>query len=230
MILKALWSAAFDPGKPLLDRRLPQFESTPAAVPYTLANGQQSHYPQLLAPRLGTPIIRPCRGISYKRGVGDMWVAIHVEALRLSCFHDDLSLNVAGHRFEPDLAYIDADRGIFIDIEVDEPYTMGRRVPTHTIGNDDMRNLLYTQAGWTVLRFSERQGIVTPKSVLRTVLDVVCQMDQSVEMPKALANIAPVEPDPRWNYDSAKQLARQRYRDPYLERHVPLYKCLHQFF
>ena len=224
MILKALWNAAFNTGKPLLDRRLPQFESTSATVPYTLTDGQQSHYPQLLAPSVGTPITRPSRGSSYKRGVGDMWVAIHVEALRLPCFHDDLSLNVAGHRFEPDLAYIDAGRGIFIDIEVDEPYTMGRCVPTHTIGSDDQRNQLFIQAGWTVLRFSERQCIATPKSVLRTVVDLVCQMDQLVEMPKALADIAPIELDPRWDFDSAKQLARQRYRDPYLEKHVPLYK------
>ena len=230
MILKALWNAAFNPGKPLIDRRLPQFESTPAAVPYTLTDGQQSHYPQLLVPSQGTPITFPSRGSSYKRGVGDMWVAIHVEALRLPCFHDNLSLSVAGHRFEPDLAYIDAERGIFIDIEVDEPYTMGRCVPTHPIGSDDHRNQLFTQAGWTVLRFSEKQCIVTPKSVLRTVLDVVCQMNKSVEMPKALADISPVEPDLRWNYDSAKQLARLRYRDPYLEHYVPLYKFFNQFY
>ncbi len=230
MILKALWNAAFHPGKPLLDKRLPPFENTPSAVPYTLTDGPQSHYPQLLAPQLGTPITRPSRGSSYKRGVGDMWVAVQVEALQLNGFHDDLSLNVAGHRFEPDLAYIDAERGIFIDIEVDEPYTMGRCVPTHTIGNDDQRNHHFTQAGWTVLRFSERQCIETPKSVLRTVADVVRQMDPTAEMPEALADVAPVEPDPRWDHDSARQLAQQRYRDPYLEQHVPLYKFFNQFY
>lgn len=224
MILKALWNAAFNTGKPLLDRHLPQFQGMPTMVPYTLTDGQQDHYPQLLAPHHGTPITFPCRGSSYKRGIGEMWVAIHVEILRLPYFHDNLSLNVAGHRFEPDLAYIDAERGIFIDIEIDEPYSMGRCVPTHAIGSDDQRNQLFTQAGWTVLRFSERQCIVTPKSVLRTVVDVARQMNPTANLPEALSDIAPVELDLRWDFDTAKQLARQQFRTPYLERHVPLYK------
>lgn len=159
-----------------------------------------------------------------------MWLSVHIDALRLSNFYDNLSLCIDGHRYQPDLAYIDAERGIFIDIEVDEPYNMGRKLPTHTIGNDDVRNGLMTQAGWTVLRFSERQCIATPKSVLRTVVDVVRQMNPVAEMPKALADVVPVEPDLRWDYPTAQQLARQRFRDIYLEQHLPLYKFFNQFY
>ena len=166
----------------------PRLRGGGQAVAYDLADGDQQCYPQLLAPRRGAPIALPRRGKNCKRGLSESWLSFWMLRHRLKNFYDSTALHVAGHRYEPDLAYIDEARGIFIDIEVDEPYTMGRCVPTHTIGSDDQRNQLFIQAGWTVLRFSERQCIATPKSVLRTVVDLVCQMDQLVEMPEALAD------------------------------------------
>lgn len=60
--------------------------------------------------------------------------------------------------YYPDIAYIDIAKRLFIDIEIDEPYA-NIGIPIHYENNpyDKIRNLLFTQHGWHVLRFSEYQ-------------------------------------------------------------------------
>lgn len=229
-MLISLFNAAFRPGKGVLRRTWKRRGGGPQVVEYNLADGDQRFYPQLLAPRRGTRIVMPRHGKSCKRGPGELWLALWIKWHSIKSFYDNLALRTGGHRYEPDLAYIDEQRGIFIDIENDEPYTMGRRMPTHIIGSDDQRNGLITAAGWIVLRFSDRQCVATPARVVRMVMDVVRSIDPSVEMPRALRDVQPVEPDERWNRNEAQRLIRSHYRDSYLERHLPLYRFFNQFY
>ena len=214
----------------LLNRRLHLRVNGPLAVNYDLTDGDQAVYPQLLAPRRGTRIVTPIRGKGCKRGPGEQWLALWIRRHRLKNFYDNQALRAGGHRYEPDLAYIDVERGIFIDIENDEPYTLGRRVPTHIAGRDDRRNSHFTEAGWIVLRFSERQCITSPASVVRTVMDVVRSIAPDVEMPRALRGIEPANPDTRWDYTTASRHAAGRYRDTYMDRHLPLYRIYRRIF
>jgi DNA replication ATP-dependent helicase Dna2 len=144
---------------------------------------------------------------------------------RLKNFYDSTALHVPGHRFEPDLAYIDEARGIFIDIEVDEPYTFARRIPTHAMGRDDERNRLVTEAGWVVLRFSEQQALTTPERVARTVIDVVRTIAPDVPMPRALREVEPAVPEPRWDYQEARRRAATHASDTYQRRNI-LYRLM----
>lgn len=121
----------------LLNKRLDLRKPGPQIVNYNLADGDQAVYPQLLAPQRGTRIVTPARGKGCKRGPGEQWLGFWIRRHRLKNFYDNQALRVGGHRYEPDLAYIDVERGIFIDIENDEPYTLGRRVPTHIAGRDE---------------------------------------------------------------------------------------------
>lgn len=96
----------------------------------------------------------PVRGRCGKRGVCEQKLCEEIEKLNLFGFYDNLSLFVIDRcsRYEPDLAYIDAKKGIFIDIEIDEPYSGLERKPIHyTIGDytvDDKRNdYLPSEAG-----------------------------------------------------------------------------------
>ena len=192
----------------------------PQNVSYTLTDGNDlQHYPLLLVPQQDTPIVIPQQGKNCKKGPGEQWLALWIWTHRLKGFHDNLTLHTNGHRYEPDLAYIDEQRGIYIDIENDEPYTMGKHIPTHYIGKDDERNRHITSAGWIVLRFSERQFIDEPAGVARTVMDVVRLIAPDVEMPKHLRDVSPVEPDPRWDYDTALSRAKSRYRNTYMDKH-----------
>ena len=192
-------------------------------VCYDLADSNdKQNYPLLLASHSGTAIVMPNKGKNCKKGPGEQWLALWIMRHRLKGFYDNLTLRVGGHRYEPDLAYIDEQRGIFIDIENDEPYTLGKRIPTHYLGKDDQRNSDITAAGWIVLRFSEKQLIDTPARVVRTIMDVVRSIAPDIEMPPVLQNAQPVDTDPRWDYDTARRHAKSRYRDSYMNKHFIL--------
>lgn len=191
----------------------------PMEVCYGLSNSSAPQlYPLLFAPQQGTAIVMPQQGKNCKKGPGEQWLALWIWNHRLKGFYDNLTLSSKGHRYEPDLAYIDEQRGIYIDIENDEPYTMGRRIPTHYFGKDDQRNNDVTAAGWIVLRFSEKQCIDSPARVARTIMDVVRSIAPKVEMPKVLQNVEPVDADPRWDIDTARQHAKSRHRDSYMNK------------
>lgn len=203
----------------------PKLQGGAQTVNYDLADGDQECYPQLLAPRRGTAITMPQRGKNCKRGLSESWLSFWIKRHRLKGFSDATALKVPGHRYEPDLAYIDEARGIFIDIEVDEPYTFARRMPTHVKGNDDERNRQVIEAGWVVLRFSEQQALTMPECVVRTVMDVVRTIAPEVEMPKAVSEVESAVPEPRWDLAEARRRANARTSDAYQRNNI-LYRLM----
>ena len=222
-MLKRIYNAICRLDLSFLGSKLHLQGNGPMEVSYVLPDGNAPQlYPLMLAPQQGTAIIMPQQGKNCKKGPGEQWLALWIWSHRLKGFYDNLTLTSRGHRYEPDLAYIDEQRGIFIDIENDEPYTMGKRTPTHYLGKDDKRNNDVIAAGWIVLRFSEKQCIDSPARVARTVMDVVRSIAPDVEMPQVLQNVQPVDTDPRWDYNTARQHAKSRYRDSYMNKHFIL--------
>ena len=222
-MLKRIYHAICRLDLSFLGSKLHLLGNGPMEVRYVLPDGDDPQlYPLLLAPEQGTAIVMPQLGKSCKKGPGEQWLAMWIWSHRLKGFYDNLTLTSRGHRYEPDLAYIDEQRGIYIDIENDEPYTMGKRTPTHYLGKDDKRNNDVIAAGWIVLRFSEKQCIDSPARVARTVMDVARSIAPDVEMPQVLQNVQPVDTDPRWDYNTARQHAKSRYRDSYMNKHFIL--------
>ena len=220
-MLKKIYRAVCQINISFLGYKLNLNGNGPKNVCYDLTDDcDPQKYPLLLAPQQGTAIVMPKKGKNCKKGPGEQWFALWIWGHRLRGFYDNLMLPASGHRYEPDIAYIDEQRGIYIDIENDEPYSMSKRVPTHYIGKDDERNRHITSAGWIVLRFSEQQFIDTPARVARKVMDVVRTIDPEVEMPKCLCDVSPVESDLRWDYDTACSRAESRYRKTYLDKHL----------
>lgn len=219
----ALFNAVLFPMKGILGRRLHLYGNGPENVRFNHLNDSPAgRYPIMLVPKMGTDIAMPVLGKNCKRGPGEQWLAMWIKAHGLRNFYDNQALRAGGHRYEPDLAYIDEQRGIYIDIENDEPYTLGKRIPTHYLGKDDQRNMNVIAAGWIVLRFSEKQCIDSPASVARTIMDVVRSIAPEVEMPRVLQNVQPVDTDPRWDHDTAHQHAKSHYRDSYMNKHFIL--------
>ena len=228
-MLKRIYNAICRLDLSFLGSKLHLQGNGPKEVSYVLPDGNAPQlYPLMLAPQQGTAIIMPQQGKNCKKGPGEQWLALWIWSHRLKGFYDNLTLTYRGHRYEPDLAYIDEQRGIYIDIENDEPYTMGKRTPTHYLGKDDQRNENVTAAGWIVLRFSEKQCIDSPARVARTVMDVVRSIAPDVEMPRVLQNVHPVDADPRWDHDTARQRAKSRYRDSYMNKHL-IFRFMHLF-
>ena len=88
--------------------------------------------------------------------------------------------------YYPDIAIVTG--GLFIDIEVDEPYSIenGEVRPIHYLTDssydtesiDSERNRLLSKSGWEIIRFSEEQVVLFPddcvrfvKAFIRSILD-----------------------------------------------------------
>ena len=136
------------------------------------------------------------------------------------CIREDVSVVVDGHRYEPDFVYVDKEKRIFIDIEIDEPYS-GAHHPTHYITSkgyhkDIRRSDLFRKAGWFVVRFTERQMFGETQSCMKVLFDLLLRVHAVETMPPCLRNVKELSTEPCWTTEEAKQKSYQRYRNTYL--------------
>jgi very-short-patch-repair endonuclease len=114
----------------------------------------------------------------------------------------------------PDILIIDEDQKIYIDIEVDEPYSKSG-IPTHFSGNkyDYQRDMYFNDNGWHVLRFSENQVLNQIINVVKTVKIFYNQIldvrNDNIE--DHLSKFS----EKRWTYDESKEFIRINKRDYY---------------
>lgn len=192
-------------------------------VLYSIPNSADAKFPIIRAPQRGCEIKLPVIGRRGKRGVCEEKLCEKIQELKLYGFYDNLSLFVGNYSkpYEPDIAYIDVQKGIFIDIEIDEPYSGWERKPIHyktkngTI--DDARNNYFTERGWTVIRFSEKQVYEHPKSCLKRVYQLLHEMDVTITMPKCLAAEADISPDDIWTKEQAERMEQNKEREKMLD-------------
>lgn len=119
--------------------------------------------------------------------------------------------------YEPDIVLFDKKFNIYIDIEIDEPYDGYYRYPTHFINPDDevkqdnVRDLFFTESGWVVIRFTEKQ--------------VHCQVSECVTYIKNVLNslynrnfdiLNICQNERQWDYNQCIQWQKFYYREKYL--------------
>lgn len=135
--------------------------------------------------------------------------------------------------YTPDFCYIDSDQNLHIDIEIDEPYTP-RQYPklqprqefkaTHYIGLDDRRNAFFREAGWFVVRFSERQVLLYPEGcvqyLVQLVMDLTVGLGANVmglrNLEKEFKEFPRLPPEPQWTKSEALAMAESRARLSYI--------------
>lgn len=207
---------------PFLTSKLDWVYGTAYTVKYFISDSDNDKFPIIRAPKEGCEIKLPVVGRSCKRGVCEEHLCKMIRDLKLPDFYDDVSLFVGNYPkpYEPDIAYIDVQKGIFIDIEIDEPYSGWERLPIHyktkygTI--DDLRNNYFTERGWTVLRFSEKQVHEQPKSCLKRVYQLLHEMDGSITMPQCLATEADIFSNDMWTKEQAERMEQNKEREKML--------------
>ena len=155
-----------------------------------------------------------------KTGASELAAFSHVLALGLECIHEDISVVIEGHRYEPDLVYINKEKNIFVDIEIDEPYSGGHH-PTHYITSkgvhkDARRNELFCKAGWYVVRFTERQMFCETKACMKTLFDFLLKTKAIEEIPFCLHETKELKRESCWTAEESKGKSYQRYRKTYL--------------
>lgn len=157
----------------------------------------------------------------YRRGPTESWVRGKMYLLGVGFLKSSVTVIIDGHRYGPDLVYVDQDRGIYIDIEIDEPYTW-RNQPCHCMdmagkSRESRRDELFTSAGWTVVRFSERQMFNQTGPCVGCISRIIASMDDSFaeEHPQMVSWPSPLE-ESRWTESQSRQMAKEHYRESYL--------------
>lgn len=113
--------------------------------------------------------------------------------------------------YEPDIVIIDRKYNLYIDIEIDEPYDGYYRYPTHETEKDETRDLFFTESGWIVIRFTERQVHQQEQECIAYIKDVLnsiytFQLEESSQCTS----------EPQWDYQQAVRWEKMRYREKYL--------------
>jgi hypothetical protein len=155
-----------------------------------------------------------------KTGASELVAFSHIMALGLECIREDVTVVIDGHRYEPDLVYINKEKGVYVDIEIDEPYSGAHR-PTHYITSKDIhkdtqRNELFRKAGWFVVRFTERQMFCETKSCMKVLFDLLLRVNAVESIPACLLNVKDLQLEPCWTAEESKQKSHQCYRKTYL--------------
>jgi hypothetical protein len=119
--------------------------------------------------------------------------------------------------YEPDIVLFDKKLNLYIDIEIDEPYDGYYRYPTHYTNpeeetkQDNIRDLFFTESGWIVIRFTERQ--------------VHCQSSECIDYIQNVLNSiynknfntdVKCEKENQWDYNQCIQWQKIYYRENYL--------------
>jgi hypothetical protein len=119
--------------------------------------------------------------------------------------------------YEPDFLLINekTEKNIFINIEIDEPYDGISRVPTHELNSDVYRDLFFTNRGYIVIRFTEKQIFEEAKQCCVFISNVIKSIDSTyVDNNLKLPDNLTIEK--QWDSLQAKKWAIERYRENYL--------------
>lgn len=129
--------------------------------------------------------------------------------------HSGLKLRVGNDNgFFPDIAFLDREKNLCIDIEIDEPYSLISKIPIHYVGVDNNRNNYFLSNGWFVVRFSEKQVAKQPKECCNYLLLLIDEILDSNTKKYDDFGCLPI-PDAVWTYESANKYAISDYRNSY---------------
>lgn len=128
-----------------------------------------------------------------------------------------LFLSIPGyeHPYSPDIAYVDDDINLHIDIEIDEPYSLSSGKPCHYIGKDDDRNSFFLERYWLVVRFSEEQVICHTLSCCKFIAKVIADLTGDSCVLDELSEVMDLPKIRQWSEEEAEDMALSKYRDHY---------------
>lgn len=172
-------------------------------------------YPVVKMPEPNSFLKLPRLGRSESRGYkeNDFFTLLQKEITYLtvvSNFH--LAIPYSLKPYEPDIVIFNESLNLYLDIEIDEPYDGYYRKPTHTIeSNDTIRDLFFTQSGWIVIRFTEKQVHEQSTECLLFIKKVLSTINQC----EATENLT-ITSEPQWDNNQAIRWASENYRENYL--------------
>jgi len=109
--------------------------------------------------------------------------------------------------------------GVWIDVEIDEPYDYKTSSPTHCADDerDRNRNSFFLKNNWIVVRFSEEQVVRHPSSCCKEIASVIQIVTGMTMYSQFLATAPTLMPMLMWTKQQAKKMAKAKSRDKYLK-------------
>ncbi len=123
------------------------------------------------------------------------------------------SVNFNTNLYVPDFMYYDKENQIYIDIEIDEPYTFKEKKPIHYHSQDKRRNDSLVKSGWSVIRFSEHQIINQPDECCKFISDYLKYLYTKDIFHFKENSIMELTTHKCWNKEEAETLALNNSRN-----------------
>lgn len=119
------------------------------------------------------------------------------------------------HPYQPDFILYYPKYNLCIDIEIDEPYAMGRQNPIHF--NDQKRNNFFLSKGWHIIRFAEEQVCRYPDLCCKMISEFIRFTTEESIWTEGLEDFKDIPDIPAWTESEAEQMAKSSYRNGYLK-------------
>lgn len=113
--------------------------------------------------------------------------------------------------YYPDFIYEDKINSIYIDIEIDEPYSFDSREPIHYIDCDNERNLGFLKIGWIIVRFAEYQIVTDPAGCIATLERFISWLNKENDEMKVY-----IKKNKKWSKEEAIEFEKEKFREKYL--------------
>lgn len=177
-------------------------------------------YPVVKMPKQNSSLKLPRLGRSNQKGYkeNDFYIQIKQNIVDIEIVNNvHMVIPNFNKPYEPDIVLFDKSLNLYIDIEIDEPYDGYYRYPTHYIHpedevkQDNIRDLFFTESGWIVIRFTEKQIHCEVDECIDYIKNVLCSIYN-----RHFNNDVKCEKENQWDYNQCIQWQKFYYREKYL--------------
>ncbi len=159
-----------------------------------------------------------------KRGVSELFFADELKKKGYDVFVDK-KVRVGSTFYFPDIILV--KDGLFVDVEIDEPYSGGDGSPIHYLYKhngimesiDSDRNAFFIKQGFEVVRFSEEQVLLHAQECIQFIqsfISSICKGGEKLVLPSNIVL-------KKWTKEQAHRLAYQKYRNTYVPKQMLKY-------
>jgi hypothetical protein len=182
--------------------------------------GEQYLYPVVKMPKSNSNVKLPRNGRSNQKGFkeNDFFIQLKQNITGIELTNDvHMIIPNFNKPYEPDIVLFDKKLNLYIDIEIDEPYDGYYRYPTHFINpeneikQDNIRDLFFTESGWIVIRFTEKQAHLQPYECIEYIRNVINSIYN-----RKFVNDTKCNRENQWDYNQCIQWQKIYYRENYL--------------
>lgn len=184
------------------------------------AQEEQYLYPVVKMPKRNTILKLPRNGRSNQKGYkeNDFYYQLKQNITDIEMTNNvHMVIPNFNKPYEPDIVLFDKNLNLYIDIEIDEPYDGYYRYPTHFINpedgikQDNIRDLFFTESGWIVIRFTEKQVHCQAYECIDYVRNVLNSLYY-----RNFTNNTTCNRENQWDYNQCIQWQKIYYRENYL--------------